>query len=362
MVDSLRQDARQAIRSLRRTPVFAAAAILTLALGIGANTAIFSVIRAVLLTPVPYAHPDRLVRLTEQWPTFSGPRPVSFLNYLDWAQRSTVFEHMVASSWGNVTVGDGAQPVYVEGSFVSPEYFDVFGLHAAIGRTFAREDGAPGHERVVVISHRLWLSQFGSDPAVVGRPIRLDRQVYTVIGVMPPRTSLEFVETQLWRPLTFDVLPPRAARQLRYAVAKLRDGATLAQARAEMAAIADRLARDYPDANRGYGVLVEPYPRPIGLDVEPSLYVLFAAVVAVLLIACANLADLALVRGAARVREVAIRTALGASRARLVRQFLTEHLLIAAAGVPARGRRGCRHASHDDAAHPNLRSSRCVPA
>ncbi|MGE0704606.1 MAG: ADOP family duplicated permease [Vicinamibacterales bacterium] len=329
----LAHDVRYAVRSLRRTPGFAVAAILTLALGIGANTAIFSVIRAVLLRPLPYADADRLVRLSEQWPNFSGPRPVSMRNYLDWAAQNTAFEQMVAVSWGDVTVGDGAQPVYVTGSLVSPAYFDVFGLRAALGRTFAANDGEPASERVVVISHRLWVSQFGADPAVLGRAVRLDRQIHTIVGVMPPQTGLEFFEIQLWRPLTFDVLPPRGGRQLRYAVAKLKNGVTHAQARAEMTAIADRLAREYPESNKGYGIVVEPYPRPIGLNVEPSLYVLFAAAVVVLLIACANLANLALVRGGARAREVAIRTALGASRARLIRQFLTEHLLIAAGGV-----------------------------
>lgn len=262
----------------------------------------------------------------------NGPRPVSFLNYLDWDRQNTVFERMAAVSWGSVTVGEGT-PVYVAGSFVSPAYFELFGLRATIGRTFALDEGEPGHERVVVLSHRLWVSQFGADPAVVGRPIRLDRQLYTVIGVMPPRTSVDFIPPQLWRPLTFDVLPSRGSRQLQKAVARLKEGATLAQARVEMTVIADRLAREYPDSNKGYSVLVEAYPRPIGFDVEQSLYLLLPAVVVVLLIACVNLANLALVRGAARAHEVAIRTALGAGRARLIRQFLTEHLLIAACGV-----------------------------
>ena len=333
MADTLWQDLRHALRSLRRTPGFTVAAILSLALGIGANTAIFTIIRAVLLKPLPYADPDRLVQLSEQWPNFSGARPVSMLNYLDWARQNTVFERMAAVSWGSVTVGDGAQPAYVAGSLVSPSYFEAFGLRAALGRTFAPDDGEPGNERVVVISHRLWVSQFGADPAVLGKVVRLDRQAHTIIGVMPPQTSLEFIETQLWRPLTFDALPPRGSRGLRYAVARLRDRVTLAQARAEMSAIADRLARDYPESNKGFGILAEPYPRPIGLNVESSLYVLFAAVVVVLLIVCANLANLALVRGGVRAREVAIRTALGASHARLVRQFLTEHLLLAAGGA-----------------------------
>jgi putative ABC transport system permease protein len=333
LADTLRQDVRYAIRSLGRTPAFAAAAFLTLALGVGANVAVFAVIRAVLLGPLPYADADRLVRLTESWPNLGGPRPVSFLNFLDWAAQNTVFERMVAVSWGSVTVGDGVRPSYAEGAFVSTDYFDLFGLHASIGRTFSREDGDRGHERVAVISHSLWVSQFGADPAILGRAIRLDRQIYTIVGVMPARTAVEFFETQIWRPLTFDQLPPRGARQLRYAVARLKDGVTLPRARVEMAGMANRLAREYPESNQGYGIFVEPYPRPIGLNAGPSLYVLFAAVIVVLLIGCANLATLALVRAGARGREVAIRTALGASRARLIRQFLTEYFLIAGAGV-----------------------------
>src|SRR4030095_9308806 len=147
----------------------------TLAIGIGANAAIFSVIRGVLLKPLPYADAHRLVELSEQWPGLSGPRPVSWLNYVDWAGQNTVFERMVAVSWGNVTIGDGT-PVYVDASFVSPQYFDLFGLRPAIGRTFAPDEGDPGHERGVVLSHRLWVSKFGSDPAIVGKSVRLDRQ------------------------------------------------------------------------------------------------------------------------------------------------------------------------------------------
>ena len=169
------------------------------------------------------------------------------------------------------------------------------------------------------------------DAAVVGRPVRLDGEVYTIIGVMPARTSIDFLDPQLWRPLTFDVLPPRSAHELQWAIAKLQPGVTLEQARSQMDAIGDRLAREDPESNKNYGVVVEPFPRPVGIDVEASLYLL-AAVGAVLLIACVNLANLALARGAARAQEVAIRAALVAGRGRLVRQFLTEHLVIAVGG------------------------------
>jgi predicted permease len=325
-------DLRYALRLIRNTPIASIIAVLTVAIGVGANTAIFSIIRAVLLTPLPYPDADRLVQMSESWPTVPGPRPISRLNYDDWVAQSDVFERIAATSWGSATIGTAEQPFWVEGSLVSPSYFDVFGLRAEIGRTFAPDEDQPGRDHVVVLGHRLWTSRFGGDRALVGSTIRLNGERYTVIGVMPEGARLHFYETPLWRPL---VLPPpssRAARDLQFVEAKLRPGVTIAQARAQMNAIADRLARQYPDANKGYGVIVEPFSRPVGLNVEASLYLLFAAVGMVLLIACVNLANLAIVRGAARAREVAIRAALGASRVQIVRQFLTEHLVIAVGG------------------------------
>ncbi|HEY1307760.1 MAG TPA: ABC transporter permease [Vicinamibacterales bacterium] len=337
MFESLLQDARQAARFLRRSPGFTFAAVVTLGLAIGANSAIFAVVRAVLLRPLPYADADRLVMLGERWPNLSGTRPVSMLNYLDWTHESTVFEKIAAVSWGSVTVNDGPRPTFVEGALVSPSYFEVFGLRSALGRTFAPGEDQPGRTRVVVLSHRLWVSQFASDRGIVGKAIRLDGEVYTVIGVMPIRTTVHFLDPLLWRPLAFDGVPPRGSRGLRWAVGKLKPGVTLPQARAEMDAIGERLARAYPDSNRGFGVVVDPYPRPVGINVEPSLYLLFAAVGAVLLVACVNLASLALARARTRAREVAIRVAVGASRSRIIRECLIEHLMIAGAGVACAG-------------------------
>lgn len=325
-------DLRYALRLIRKTPVASAIAVLTVAIGVGANTAIFSIIRAVLLEPLPYAHADRLVQINESWPTRPGPRPVSSLNYADWIAQSDVFDRTAAVSWGSATIGAGDRPFWVEGSLVSPSYFDVFGLHAEIGRTFAPGDDEPGHDHVVVLSHRLWVSKFGGNRAIIGAEIRLDGDVYTVIGVLPAGINLHFYDTPLWRPLPRNWGTVRAVRDLQTVEARLKPGVAVAQARAQLNAIADRLARQYPDANLGYGVIIEPFPHPVGLDVEPSLYLLFAAVGIVLLIACVNLANLAIVRGAARAREVAIRAAVGASRTRIVRQFLTEHLVIAAGG------------------------------
>ncbi|HEV3063523.1 MAG TPA: ABC transporter permease [Vicinamibacterales bacterium] len=329
-------DIRYALRLMRKSPSATVIAVLTMAIGVGANTAIFSLIRAVLLKPLPYADASRLVLLGERWPTLPGPRIISRLNYRDWTEQNTVFERMAAVTWGNVTVSGGNPPVHVEGALVTPGYFDVFGLRAASGRTFAPNEDQPGRDHVVVLSHRLWSSRFGRDPAILGTSIRLDGELYMIIGVMPAGTSVEFgfnlSDPQLWRPLSAEAPPPRGAHDLRSAAAKMKAGVTLEQARAQMDAIGDRLARQYPDTNKGYGVVVQPFPRPVGLHVESSLYLLFGAAAVVLLLACVNLANLAIARGAAMAREAAIRTALGAGRAHINRQILTEHLLVAAAG------------------------------
>jgi putative ABC transport system permease protein len=324
-------DLRYALRLIRQSPLASAICILTVAIGVGANAAIFSVIQSVLLKPPLYEHADRLVQISESWPSRPGPRPVSRLNYNDWVAQSDVFDSIAAVSWGGATIGGAEHPIFVDGAVVSPSYFEVFGLHAALGRTFASDDDRPGRDHVVILSHRLWTSTFGADRRIVGSPIRLDGELYTVIGVMPEGVNLHFYDTPIWRPLV-QPLSTRATRDLQMAEARLKPGVSVAQARAELNTIADRLAAQYPDANKGYGVILEPFPHPVGIDVEPSLYLLFAAVAIVLLIACVNLANLAIVRGTARAREVAIRAALGASRAQIVRQFLVEQLVIAAAG------------------------------
>ena len=331
-LEDLIVDLRYACRACARQPGFTMTVVVTLAIGIGANTAMFSVVRSVLLEPRPYANADRLVTLSELWPQLPGPRPVSMLNYQDWVGQNTVFDRIAAVSWGSVTVSGVGESVYVNGSTVSPAYFDVFGLRAALGRTFLPGEDQPGRDRVVVIGHRLWISQFAANPAIVGTSIRLDGQSYTIVGVMPPHSSIEFLDPQIWRPLTFDTLPPRGSRTLRLAVARLKPGVTRDQAQTEMQVIAKRLAAQYPESNRDYGVVVEALTGPVGPSVETSLYLLFGAAGLVLIIACVNLAALALTRGGTRTREVGIRLALGATRGRLMRQFLTEHLVLGMCG------------------------------
>jgi putative ABC transport system permease protein len=339
VVEATAQDVRYATRMLRKNPGVTIVALLTFTLGIGANTAIFSLVKAILLTPLPYADADRIVGIWEKRP--SGDRnAMSTLNYLDYANQSAVFEHIAATTGccSLVTLNNDAAPIQLRALRVSSPYFDILGANAALGRTFVAGDDQPGRDHVVVLSHALWSSQFGADTALIGRPIRLDAEPYTVVGVMPANSPFDRTWTQLWLPLSFR--PDRMNRNMHWllsptggALALLKPGITLARARAEMNAISARLAADHPNSNAGWGVEVEPYAAIIvGKDLQQSLYVLFAAVVMVLFIGCVNLANVMLARDVARAHEVAVRLALGARRGRLIRQFLTEALLLSLLG------------------------------
>jgi putative ABC transport system permease protein len=328
----LKQDMRYGVRTLAQSPGFTIVSLLTLALGIGANTAIFSFVDGVLLKPLPYADADRIVRVLEKPP--GGERNgISTLNYLDWRNQNTVFQYMAAQRVDNVTLTGVAEPVRLRGGFISAHYFDIFGVHAALGRTFAADEDQPGKNRVVVLSHAIWESQFGADPKLIGRTIRLDGEPYTVIGVLPEGGSFDRSFMQIWIPLVFK--PENMTRNFHWFIsfAKLKPGVPLEAARRQMDAIGARIAHDYPDSNKGWGVVVERFSDVfIGQDLKQSLYVLLAAVGMVLLIGCANIANLTLARGASREREIAIRAALGGERWRIVRQFLTESMLLSLAG------------------------------
>jgi len=331
-VNELLQDLRYGLRTLRKSPGFATVAVLTLGIGIGANTAIFSFVNGVLLKPLPYGEPERIVRVLEK-PPGGGRNGISTLNYLDWQRDSTVFEYLAAQTGGSVTLTGVEQPVQLRGNRVSPHYFDIFGIKATLGRTFAEEEGQLGKERVAVLSHVLWESQFGADSNVIGRSVTLDGSPHTIIGVLPAGGAFDRAYAQIWRPLAFE--PQNMTRNFHWfgAFAKLKRGVTLKQATAQMDAIGARIAQDYPDSNKGWGVNIEPFADTVvGTELRQSLYVLLAAVGMVLLIGCANLANLTLARGTAREREVAIRASIGAGRWRLVRQFLTENVLLSICG------------------------------
>ena len=329
------QDIRYGFRTLIKSPGYTVVAVATLALGIGANTAIFSFVDGVLLKPLPYAEPERIVRVLEKLPG-GGRNGISTLNYLDWDKENTVFDFMAAQSGGSVTLTGLDEPLRLRGAVVSAHYFDIFGVKPALGRTFAAGEDQPGKNRVAVISHALWASQFGSDPNVNGRKILLDGEPATVIGVLPAGGAFDRSYSQIWRPLTFE--PQNMTRNFHWfgAFARLKRGVTLKQAQAQMDAIGARIASEYPDSNKGWGVAVDRFADiVVGSELRRALYILLAAVGMVLLIGCANLANLAFARGTAREREVAIRASLGAGRWRMVRQFLTESVLLSVGGSAA---------------------------
>ncbi len=331
-MNGLLSDLRYAFRTLRKSPGFTVVALLTLAIGIGANTAIFSFVDSILLKPLPYPDAERIVRVLEK-PPGGGGNGISTLTFLDWRNQNTVFDSLAAQTGGDVTLTGRGEPVQLRASHVSAPYFDIFGIKAALGRTFAADEDQRGKEHVAVLSHVLWVSQFGADPALVGRTILLDGESYTVVGVLPEGGAFDRAYNQIWLPLAFQ--PENMTRNFHWfvAFAKLKRGIAIEQARTQMDAIGARIAQQYPDSNKGWGVTIERYADTIvDTNLRQSLYVLLAAVGMMLLIGCTNLANLTLARGAAREREVAVRSALGAGRQRLIRQFLTENVLLALAG------------------------------
>jgi putative ABC transport system permease protein len=331
-MNSLIQDLKYSIRTLAKSPGFTSVAILTLALGIGANTAIFSVVNAVLLRPLPFKNPAQLILMRETYKQV-GNVSVSYPDFLDWRQQSRSFASMAVINNVGFNLSGVAQPENIGGYAVSPNFLALVGVHPVLGRDFLPSEEKPGTAPVVLLSYQLWQSHLGGDPGVVGRSITLDGRSFSIVGILPP--TFRFLDRT-------DVLVPigvlagdftaRGDRGDMDVVGRLSSGVAPSQAAVEMETITARLAEQYPQTNHGFGAHLESIREAFSGDTRLAVLVLFGAVVFVLLIACVNVANLFLVRGAARAREIALRLTFGASRGRVVRQMLAESLALAFCG------------------------------
>jgi putative ABC transport system permease protein len=333
-IQMIRQDVRFALRTLRTSPVFTVVAVATLALGIGANTAIFSVLKAVVLNPLPYDDPGRLVRIWEkndalEISQFSASVP----NYYSWREEARSFEELAAWRSASATLTGVGDPERLSVAQISASAFRVLRVRPGIGREFTAAEDRPGADGLALLGYRFWRSRFGGDAAVVGSTVTLDGRPRTVIGVLPADVV---PETDVWVPLAADLSREDRDNHMMSVMGRLAAGVTIDQARQEMDAIAARLAQRYPKDDGGWGVVtVSFYDAIVPQTLRGTVYVLFAAVALVLLIACSNIASLLIARAAGRQREIAVRLALGATRTRLVRQVLTESLLLAIIGGAA---------------------------
>jgi len=329
-------DWRLALRSVRKTPAFALAAIVVLALGIGANTAIFSIVNGVLLRPLPYDRPEQLVQLWHTPPPQQFPGRTQFAlsaaNYLDWEQRNDVFQQSAIYTAADYRLSAVSEPVHLQAARVEPTYFSVMRGHVLMGRAINPGDDRPGSDHIAVLSDRLWQSRFAADPQIVGRKIELDGESYEVVGVM----AADFQKpnfAQMWTPLVWDPVEKTVRGEHHFsAVARLKDGVSVGQAQAQLDTIAASLAKEYPADNAGWGAQVVALRDATLGSVRQPLLILLGAVAFVLLIACANVANLFLAKTLERRKEIAIRTALGAKRGRIIRQVLTEAVVLATAG------------------------------
>jgi putative ABC transport system permease protein len=330
MLDWLLDDARYGLRMLRKNPGFTAITIATLALGIGANTALFSVVDAILLRPLPYPDSDRLLLVMEK-PPQDRMNSVSAANFLDWRDQNRVFAHLAATDFATFDLSVKGSPDRAFGLRVSADFFDLLGIPPAVGRTFAADDERPGAACVTVLSHGSFQRRWGGDRGAIGQTLMVDGNKCTVIGVMPAR--FRFVGgPEMWVPLALD--PAKVTRDFHYLapLGRLRPGVSLEQARAQMVSIGKNIERAYPKSNKGWSVTLEPLHALIVEGERTGVLVLFGAVALVLLIGCVNVANLLLAKAAVRQRELAIRSSLGAGRGRLIAQVLVESVLLALAG------------------------------
>jgi putative ABC transport system permease protein len=328
-------DVRYALRAWRRQPTLVLVALLTLTLGIGASTAIFSVVKALLLDELRYPDADLLVVLWERDPKGLSV-PASNPNYLDWREGASTIASMAAYRHVRFAFRGREEPVDVAGVRATVDLFDVLRVQPRLGRGFHAEDGVPGRDRVALVSDALWRRQLGATPDIVGRTIELDAQPLEIVGVMPPGFAFPPGQAvDVWTPLTFDNADAhdisRGSRGLNV-VGRLNAGVALAAAEQELTAIADRLARQYPETNAGWSVRLVPAREQVVATVRPALLVVFGGVVFLLLIVCANVANLMLARLATRRREMAVRRSLGAAPRQLVRQVLVESAVLSLAG------------------------------